>query len=175
MLTLIVVDLVGLTADGEAVVLQKKATTPIIVLSANPGSYRTANVNKWVKSGKNVLSTNSKVGIGTNVPEASLSVAGDVAVTGTMYRPSDKRIKSKITAVDKEEQLESIRKLQLYDYEKKDPGTGDVVQERGVIAQELREVIPDSVREVKMITSEGEHIDDFNVVDERRLMIGTIS
>lgn len=166
-------DLVGTTAEGEPIVLQKKSTTPIIVLSANPGSYRTANVNKWVKSGKDVLSTSSKVGIGTRVPEASLSVAGDVAITGTMYRPSDRRIKSKFEAVDKESQLDSIRKLQLYDYEKKDPGTGKVVQERGVIAQELREVIPDSVKEVKMITSDGQHIDDFHIVDERRLMIGT--
>mmetsp|Transcript_11296 Transcript_11296/g.45903 ORF Transcript_11296/g.45903 Transcript_11296/m.45903 type:complete len:709 (-) Transcript_11296:40-2166(-) len=174
----VVIDLVAVKQDGTSVVMKTYATSPIIVLCANPASYRKAAsstaASKWESSSDGVISTTANVGIGTPVPEASLSVAGDVAITGTMFRPSDRRIKSKFKEVDKQEQLDRIRQLQLYDYEKKDPGTGKVLQERGVIAQELREIIPDSVKEVKMITKDGEHIDDFNVVDERRLMIETL-
>jgi len=114
----------------------------------------------------------SRVGINNNDPHEALSVRGNIEMTGHLMRPSDRRIKSNFKTVDVHGQLERIRAVQLYDYERQDLATGEWVPERGVIAQELAQVMPNSVQ-VKgdIVLPNGQTIQDFCTVNERDLMI----
>merc|ERR1712137_328620 len=114
----------------------------------------------------------SRVGINNNDPHEALSVRGNIEMTGHLMRPSDRRIKSNFKTVDANGQLERIRAVQLYDYERQDLATGEWVPERGVIAQELAQVMPSSVQ-VKgdIVLPNGQTIQDFCTVNERDLMI----
>lgn len=40
----------------------------------------------------------------------------DALITGDVYKPSDRRIKSDFVEVDTSKQLDHIRNLQIYDY-----------------------------------------------------------
>merc|ERR1712137_341515 len=114
----------------------------------------------------------SRVGINNNDPHEALSVRGNIEMTGHLMRPSDRRIKSNFKTVDANGQLERIRAVQLYDYERQDLATGEWVPERGVIAQELAQVMPNSVQiKGDIILPNGQTITDFCTVNERDLMI----
>ena len=68
--------------------------------------------------------------------------------------------------------LDNVRRLKVCDYIKTDPGTGVEKMERGVIAQELKSVLPHAVEETKVARPDGSIIDDLLVVDDRAIMMG---
>jgi len=93
-----------------------------------------------------------------------LHVQGNMLVTGTVYKPSDMRIKSQIHGVDPESQLNNVRKLKIYDY---------VVQsknERGVLAQELAVAVPAAVQEMGDVRIGDNIVPNLLVVNERHLL-----
>ncbi|EDO26134.1 predicted protein, partial [Nematostella vectensis] len=92
-----------------------------------------------------------RVGINTDRPDESLSVHGNMKLTGHMVHPSDIRVKENIIEIDTREQLRNVSRMKLYRYSysqdylevaglNTDPDTG-------VLAQEVKEVLPDAVRE----------------------------
>lgn len=107
-------------------------------------------------------------------------------VTGNLYKPSDKRIKSDIKEVDPTSQLDNIRNLKIYDYIVRSQS------ERGglylslaqcysinyfsVLAQELQAVIPQAVHTVGDVDMGNQVgvVPDFMVVNERYLLFDTI-
>ena len=114
----------------------------------------------------------ARVGINNEDPHEALSVRGNIEMSGHLMRPSDRRIKQNLRVVNSEEQLQRIRDIQLYDYERQDLASGKWVPERGVIAQELAQILPGSV-EIRgdVILPSGQTIQDFCTVNERNLMI----
>ena len=94
-----------------------------------------------------------RVGVNTDRPDEHLSVHGNVKVTGHLIQPSDRRIKTDFKELDPRKQLENISKLKVYqysydnEYAEKEGKTEVERNDTGVIAQELKEVIPDAVKE----------------------------
>merc|ERR1712063_84488 len=96
-------------------------------------------------------------------------------MTGNLMRPSDVRIKKNFQQINQNEQLERIKAVSLYDYERVDLDSGEWVPERGVIAQELFQVIPEAVTvKGNVVLPNGQTITDFCTVNERCLMIDHI-
>lgn len=121
----------------------------------------------WQQSGESVYYI-GKVGINTSDPTEALTVHGNALITGDLYKPSDRRIKSEITSVDSQSQLEHVRNLKIYDYKVRNK------DERGVLAQELQEILPNAVHHAGDVTIGDKTIPDFLVVNERVLLYETI-
>ena len=81
-----------------------------------------------------------RVGVNTTSPEWALHVVGDVHATGAVTEMSDARIKSDVRTID--DALGKVLRLGGYTFTL--PG-GE--RSAGVIAQEVREVLPEVVRE----------------------------
>jgi hypothetical protein len=89
---------------------------------------------------------------------------------------SDARVKEAIRPVDTRAQLNNVRRLHLYNYSLK-PAWSEVAgraedqrNETGVLAQELREVLPDAVHESGPVQlGNGERIDNLLVVNKDRV------
>ncbi|CAI8028292.1 Myelin regulatory factor, partial [Geodia barretti] len=108
----------------------------------------------WLKSSTpESIYHHGRVGINTDKPEEALSVNGNIRVTGCIEHPSDMRIKTDILPVDSSRQLERVCQMRLYQYRYKDGvmrGANPSNESRhqvGVLAQELRDILPDAVHE----------------------------
>jgi len=83
----------------------------------SPATLNTGWQNNICTDGRPALVTHSHVGINTDIPDEALVVHGNVRVVGNIYQPSDERIKQNILIVNTQNQLDIIRKLNLYQYE----------------------------------------------------------
>jgi hypothetical protein len=122
----------------------------------------------WQSIGGNMMVFNGKVGINTSAPAESLTVNGNIMMTGNLFKPSDVRIKSNVESVDPLDQLKNIRNLKIYDY---------LVQsrkERGVLAQELAQHMPNAVHVAGDVHIDDVTIPNFLVVNERVLLFENI-
>ncbi|GAM26868.1 hypothetical protein SAMD00019534_100430 [Acytostelium subglobosum LB1] len=149
----------------------------------------TIKTEPWSKHphADDVVFTNAKVGINTTNPTQALSVNGNILVTGDLFKPSDRRIKTNIQR-DTSNHWANIDKLKLYEYDRKkmvgydapNHGAGKLpagttVRETGFMAQELKEVIPNAVTvagEVRL--QDGTVIPNLLVVNDRILLLENI-
>ena len=85
--------------------------------------------------------SNNKFGINTNNPNYELHVEGTAFCTKGVWEPSDARIKNNISDVDITTSLNTVNsfKLKKYNY------IEDNVEDIGVIAQELKKILPNAV------------------------------
>ncbi|MEI6342940.1 MAG: tail fiber domain-containing protein [Verrucomicrobiota bacterium] len=105
------------------------------------------------------------VGIGT-APTYPLDVSGSSSYGGslpvsarfsqwivcaTVMQVSDRRIKDVVGESDASRDMENLRKIRITDYRMKDRNPNDQRVIKGVIAQELRESLPDAVAEIPNI------------------------
>jgi NDT80 / PhoG like DNA-binding family/Chaperone of endosialidase len=142
-------DDVGDAARGAVGSPHTADPTPWQYTPPAPGSAASAQGALWVPN-------SVRVGLGTESPQAALHVAGDIVMTGTLHKPSDRRLKSEVEDVNTLESLQNISRLALKEYDVQTwdaehasdgkPGAEDrrvpTRRERGVIAQEVREIIP---------------------------------
>jgi hypothetical protein len=78
---------------------------------------------------------NGKVGIGTNDPQQSLVVVGNIQVTGTINPPSDRNVKRDFASVDSRAVLEKVAALPIQTWAyKQDPATRHL----GPVAQDFK-------------------------------------
>lgn len=148
----------------------------IIVRASNPSQFK-QDVDPWQRvQGKDGIYSSGNVGIRTDKPEKALDVQGDVRVTGAILQPSDMRVKENIKEADSAEQLEKVKNLQMYNFTYKDDyadAVGMEAQERqttGVLAQQVKEIIPDAVHpsgDVKL--NNGDIVENFQTVNKDRL------
>ena len=89
------------------------------------------------------ISSTGNVGIGSNSPTEALDVVGNIKLSGTVAAASDRRLKTNIDIIPNA--LELVKKLNGVRFDMK----VDDENERmvGVIAQDIREVLPEVVRE----------------------------
>jgi len=114
-----------------------------------------------------------RVGINTNSPQESLTVNGNIMVTGDVLKPSDRRLKDNFVAVNPAMQFNVINNIQIYDYDLISGPTPK--RERGVIAQEVQKQLPSAVHELGAYqTSDGKTVDNLLVVNERVLLLENI-
>lgn len=121
--------------------------------------------NGLLLHGQRVLITAAgKVGIGVDLPTHSMHVNGRVrATSATITTGSDRRIKKNIRDVDPREAFLRIKKLRVrhYDFHPAYANSEGISEHRrsnrtGFIAQELAEVFPEAVEEIRGVKMFGE-------------------
>jgi hypothetical protein len=155
----------------------------IIVRASNPGNFDNDCDYLWLKSNTpDSIYHHGRVGINTDKPEEALSVNGNIRVTGRIEHPSDMRVKTNIQLVDSGRQLEHVSQLQLYRYQYREgvmAGASSDDQNRqqvGVLAQELRQILPDAVHETNtdVVLADGSKVSKLLVIDKDRILMETI-
>ena len=139
---------------GASERIRLTSTGRIGVGTTNPGSLLavaggatmgTAYSN--VVAPTNGLIVQGNVGIGISNPSSKLHVSGDIYATSDITAFSDQRFKTNIERIP--DALQKVIAINGYTFNVKDPETGVIGTRKhtGVIAQELREVLPEAVTE----------------------------
>ncbi|KAK9886512.1 hypothetical protein WA026_016791 [Henosepilachna vigintioctopunctata] len=176
----LVVGLHAHTSSGNYPIVSQ-ASQKIIVRASNPGQFESDVELCWQKGQtQDSICHNGKVGIGTDRPDESLVVHGNIKVTGHIIQPSDIRAKKNIVECDTASQLRNVQKIRVVRYEynpcfatqlNKDSECFDT----GVIAQEVAEIIPEAVSPAgNIILENGTSIDNFLVVNKERIFMENI-
>lgn len=170
----------------------------IIVRASNPGQFESDVELCWQRGiSQDSIYHAGRVGINTDRPDESLVVHGNLKVSGHIVQPSDSRAKQEISELNTAEQLQNVQKIRVvkYRYEpeyaihsgltsyscSKDKAGECTIYasneciDTGVIAQEVREVLPDAVKEAgSMMLANGQMIDNFLVVNKDRIFMENI-
>ncbi|XP_030377805.1 uncharacterized protein LOC115626563 [Scaptodrosophila lebanonensis] len=157
----------------------------IIVRASNPGQFESDVDLCWQRGLNDSIFHSGRVGINTDRPDESLVVHGNLKVSGHIVQPSDSRAKREIGELDTSVQLRNLLKIRIvrYRYEpefaihsglRRVSDCEDIV-DTGVIAQEVREVIPDAVQEAgSVVLPNGNVIENFLLVNKDRILMENI-
>ncbi|XP_032240680.2 myelin regulatory factor [Nematostella vectensis] len=164
----------------ESFLICGSASERIIVRASNPGQFENDVEVVWSRGfTADSVFRMGRVGINTDRPDESLSVHGNMKLTGHMVHPSDIRVKENIIEIDTREQLRNVSRMKLYRYSysqdylevaglNTDPDTG-------VLAQEVKEVLPDAVRESEdLVLADGKTIEKLLVVNKERIFMENV-
>ncbi|MEQ2266592.1 hypothetical protein XENORESO_011776 [Xenotaenia resolanae] len=173
---------VGLYAavKDETFLLAALVSERIIVRASNPGQFETDSDTLWQRgSVPEAAVCHGRVGINTDSPDEALVVCGNAKVMGAIMQPSDCRAKENIQEVDSEQLLKRINQMRIieFDYKPEFASTMgiDHTHQTGVIAQEVKELLPSAVMEVGDITcSDGETIQNFLMVDKEQIFMENV-
>ncbi|KAG9342661.1 hypothetical protein JZ751_016098 [Albula glossodonta] len=173
---------VGLYASvkDESFLLVAHVSEKIIVRASNPGQFENDSEVLWQRGqAADTVVCQGRVGINTEAPDEALVVCGNAKIMGTVMHPSDRRAKENIQEVDSTEQLKRIAQMRIVEYDYKpefamEMGI-DKVHETGIIAQEVKELLPSAVKEVGDITCmNGENIPNFLMVDKDQIFMENV-
>ncbi|XP_072128492.1 myelin regulatory factor isoform X2 [Mobula birostris] len=152
----------------------------IIVRASNPGQFESDTDVLWQRGQlPDTVFHHGRVGINTDRPDEALVVHGNVKVMGSLMHPSDARAKENIQEVDTTEQLRRITQMRLvhYQYKPEFAATAGLedASETGVIAQEVKEILPEAVKESgDVVCANGETIENFLVVNKERIFMENV-
>ncbi|XP_062971895.1 myelin regulatory factor [Elgaria multicarinata webbii] len=167
-------------AQNQNYTLAAHISERIIVRASNPGQFESDSDVLWQRAQlPDTVFHHGRVGINTDRPDEALVVHGNVKVMGSLMHPSDIRVKDDIQEVDTTEQLKRISRMRLVHYNYK-PEFADTVglentSETGVIAQEVREILPEAVKDTgDIVFTSGKTIDNFLVVNKERIFMENV-
>lgn len=154
----------------------------IIVRASNPGQFDSDVDVMWQKGQtQESVYHMGRVGVNTDHPDEAMTIHGNMRLTGHMTQPSDMRAKENIQEIDPKNQLQNVAKLRIYKYNYKEEYADQVGippenrQDTGVLAQEIKEVLPDAVQETgDVVLSNGETIENFLVVNKDRIFMENV-
>lgn len=178
----------------------RMASEKVIVRASNPGQFESDNEPPWNRDmSSDTVFHLGRVAINTEQSSEALTVHGNIQVSGQVMQPSDSRIKTVLNEVDPKEQLKNVNKLRIVQYKYKpeflhqlpradrhskfffiweDQLTTTIllsgldVPQTGVIAQDIRKVIPDAVSSNgSYILANGKEVDDMLIVNKDRLFL----
>ncbi|XP_044928915.1 myelin regulatory factor-like protein isoform X3 [Mustela putorius furo] len=173
---------VGLYAvhQDQFYLLSAHISERIIVRASNPGQFENDSDVLWQRGQvpESVI-CHSRVGINTDAPDEALVVCGNMKVMGTIMHPSDSRAKQNIQEVDTNEQLRRIAQMRVVEYDYRPEFASSMginaAHQTGMIAQEVREILPRAVREVGDVTCEnGETLRNFLMVDKDQIFMENV-
>ncbi|KAF0028755.1 hypothetical protein F2P81_017860 [Scophthalmus maximus] len=159
-------------AGEDTFLLTALVSERLIVRASNPGQFEMDGDALWQRgAAQDTVVCQGRVGINTDSPDEALVVCGNAKVMGTIMQPSDSRVKENIQEVDSEQQLKRITQMRIveFDYKPEFASTMgmDHTHQTGIIAQEVKELLPTAVKEVGDVTySDGEKIENFLMVDK---------
>lgn len=159
----------------------------IIVRASNPGQFESDVELCWQRgiTPESIFHA-GRVGINTDRPDESLVIHGNLKVSGHIIQPSDSRAKQEISELDTAVQLRNLQKIRIvrYRYEpefalhsglRSDKDNEEEIIDTGVIAQEVREVLPDAVTEAgSIVLPSGQVIENFLLVNKDRILMENI-
>ncbi|XP_010292852.1 PREDICTED: myelin regulatory factor-like protein, partial [Phaethon lepturus] len=176
---MLVVGLYAVSQD-RFYLLSANVSEKIIVRASNPGQFENDNDVLWQRGHvPETIVCYGRVGINTDAPDEALVVCGNAKVMGRVMHPSDSRAKQNIQEVDTTEQLRRITQMRLVEYDYK-PEFASVMgikntHETGIIAQEVKELLPQAVREVGDVScNDGEKIENFLMVDKDQIFMENV-
>ncbi|XP_055922032.1 uncharacterized protein LOC129953183 isoform X2 [Eupeodes corollae] len=158
----------------------------IIVRASNPGQFESDVELCWQRGlTPESIFHGGRVGINTDRPDESLVIHGNLKVSGHIIQPSDSRAKQEICELDTAVQLRNLQKIRIvrYRYEPefaihsglKSKKDNEEIIDTGVIAQEVREVLPDAVTEAgSIVLPSGQVIENFLLVNKDRILMENI-
>nr|XP_033784757.1 myelin regulatory factor isoform X2 [Geotrypetes seraphini] len=154
---------------------------PLLPLQAsNPGQFESDSDVLWQRGQlPDTVFHHGRIGINTDRPDEALVVHGNVKVMGSLMHPSDIRAKEDVQEVDTTEQLKRISQMRLVQYHYKPEFASTVgidnVSETGVIAQEVKEILPEAVKDTgDMVFTNGKTIENFLVVNKERIFMENV-
>ncbi|XP_067553435.1 myelin regulatory factor-like protein [Pseudorca crassidens] len=173
---------VGLYAanQDQFYLLSAHVSERIIVRASNPGQFENDIDALWQRGQvPESVVCHGRVGINTDAPDEALVVCGNMKVMGTIMHPSDSRAKQNIQEVDTNEQLRRIAQMRIVEYDYKPEFASamgiNTAHQTGMIAQEVREILPRAVREVGHVTCEnGEMLENFLMVDKDQIFMENV-
>ena len=102
-------------------------------------------------------------------------------MTGHIIQPSDQRAKQNIEELDTKEQLKNVQNMRIVRYQftpkfAKEVGLTEAeVNDTGVLAQEVQQILPDAVKETgDVVLPDGETIENFLVVNKDRIFMENV-
>ncbi|XP_019753034.1 myelin regulatory factor-like protein isoform X2 [Hippocampus comes] len=161
--------------ESSSFLLAALVSERLIVRASNPGQFEMDGDSLWQRgAAPDAVACHGRVGINTDAPDEALVVCGNATVMGRVMQPSDRRAKCNIREADAEEQLRRITQMRLVEFDYKPEFASKMGIEHthrtGVLAQEVKELLPSAVKEVGDITChDGHKINNFLVVDKVRL------
>ncbi|XP_044133144.1 myelin regulatory factor-like protein [Bufo gargarizans] len=176
---MLVVGLYAISKD-EPYLVVAHVSERIIVRASNPGQFENDNDALWQRGHvPETVVSHGRVGINTDTPDEALVVCGNVKVMGTVMHPSDSRAKRNIQEVDTMEQLQRIAQMRLVEYNYRPEFATimgiDSLHETGIIAQEVRNILPHAVKETGNVTCDnGETIENFLMVDKDQIFMENV-
>ncbi|KAM9468379.1 myelin regulatory factor-like protein isoform 2-T2 [Clarias gariepinus] len=168
------------TVKEKSYLLVANVSERIIVRASNPGQFENDSEVLWLKGQTpDSMVCQGLVGINTDTPDEALVVCGNAKIMGTVMHPSDSRAKENVREVDSTDQLKRIAQMRIVEYDYKPEFASkmgiDQVHETGIIAQEVRELLPTAVREVGDVTcSDGQKIPNFLMVDKEQIFMENV-
>ncbi|XP_048825955.1 myelin regulatory factor-like protein isoform X2 [Brienomyrus brachyistius] len=172
---------VGLYAclEEERHLLVAHVSERIIVRASNPGQFENDEMPWQRGAAPDAVVCHGRVGVNTDAPDEALVVCGNVKVMGTVMHPSDQRAKENVQEVDSNEQLKRIAQMRIVEYDYRPEFATKMginqVHETGIIAQEVKELLPGAVREVgDVVCSDGEKIPNFLMVDKEQIFMENV-
>ncbi|RLW06297.1 hypothetical protein DV515_00004504, partial [Chloebia gouldiae] len=176
---MLVVGLYAVSQD-QFYLLSANVSEKIIVRASNPGQFEHDSDVLWQRGHlPETIAYHGRVGINTDAPDEALVVCGNAKVMGRVMHPSDSRAKQNIREVDTNEQLRRITQMRLVEYDYK-PEFASVMgikdtHETGIIAQEVKRLLPEAVREVGDVAcDDGEKIENFLMVDKDQIFMENV-
>ncbi|XP_034382203.1 myelin regulatory factor-like protein [Cyclopterus lumpus] len=175
-----VVGLYAAVGGAETFLLTALVSERIIVRASNPGQFEMDGDALWQRGAlQDAVVCQGRVGINTDSPDEALVVCGNAKVMGAVMQPSDRRAKENIQEVDSEQQLKRITQMRIveFDYKPEFASTMgiDHTHQTGIIAQEVKELLPSAVTEVGDVScSDGEKIPHFLMVDKEQIFMENV-
>ncbi|XP_032894958.1 myelin regulatory factor isoform X7 [Amblyraja radiata] len=148
--------------------------------ASNPGQFESDTDVLWQRGQlPDTVFHHGRVGINTDRPDEALVVHGNVKIMGSLMHPSDARAKENIQEVDTTEQLRRITQMRLVQYQYKPEFAATAGLENGsqtgVIAQEVKEILPEAVKESgDVVCANGVTIENFLVVNKERIFMENV-
>ncbi|XP_037317821.2 myelin regulatory factor-like protein isoform X1 [Pungitius pungitius] len=176
----LVVALYAAVGGAETFLLTALVSERIVVRASNPGQFEMEGDAPWQRgAAQDAVVCQGHVGINTDSPDEALVVCGNAKVMGAIMQPSDRRAKENIHEVDSEEQLRRITQMRIveFDYKPEFASTMgiDHTHQTGIIAQEVKELLPSAVTEVGDVScSDGEKIHNFLMVDKEQIFMENV-
>lgn len=177
---MMVVGLYATVSEEKSFLLVANVSERLIVRASNPGQFENDTDVLWQRGqAPETVVCHGRIGINTDSPDESLVVCGNAKIMGCIMHPSDQRAKENIQEVDSTEQLRRIAQMRIVEYDYKPEFASrmgiDQVHETGIIAQEVKELLPSAVREMGDITCvSGETIHQFLMVDKEQIFMENV-
>ncbi|KAH3759539.1 myelin regulatory factor [Pelomyxa schiedti] len=129
----------------------------------------------WMPLVSGGIARSGPVSINTTESPEALTVQGNCLLFGSLLQPSDGRLKSNLKLLDTRNCLQTIEKIRLYEFQRKDVPNIENLQ-RGIIAQELSKLLPAAVHQTgsSVKLSDGTSVDNVLSVNKEAVFMENV-